>query len=71
MGYVDDSILHLSFGWPAVYRCDPGAEFRRLYSLQKNSLCAPQSPSVAKASNEKKLLIAAVNRSTPSRQNRA
>jgi len=58
-GTGDDSILHLSLGGPAVYRRDPGAEFRRLYCLLKNSLCAPQSPSVAKASNEKRLLTAA------------
>src|SRR4029077_3380214 len=42
-GTGDDSILHLSLGSPAVYRRDPGAEFRRLYCFLKNSLCEPQS----------------------------
>jgi hypothetical protein len=68
MGYGDDSILQLILGGTAVCRCDPGAEFRRLYSLPKNSLCAPQSPSAAKASNENGLLIEAVDRSATQNQ---
>jgi hypothetical protein len=39
-----------------------------LYSLPKNSLCAPQSPSAAKASNENGLLIEAVKRSATQNQ---
>jgi hypothetical protein len=68
MGYGDDSILHWILGGTAVCRSDSGAEFRRLYRLPKNSLCAPQSPSAAKASNENGLLIEAVNRSTTQNQ---
>jgi hypothetical protein len=35
MGYGDDSILQLILGGTAVCRCDPGVEFRRLYSFDE------------------------------------
>ena len=41
---------------------------QRLNSLLKNSLCAPQSPSAAKASTENRTLIAAVNRCATQKQ---
>ena len=41
---------------------------QRLNSLLKNSLCAPQSPSAAKATTEDRTLIAAVNRCATQKQ---